>query len=279
MGFRFANVSGRSALVDDSRDYYDLHRISSGAISADPMKALRDPRALRTAQSKLGDAAPDGAMDGADIGPPIPTPRNIFAIGLNYAEHIAETGAETSNAPVLFTKFPSCIVGPNSDVELRTDDADYEIEMVVVIGKAGRDIAVEHAWGHVLGLTAGQDISDRVMQFAATPAHFDLGKSRDTYGPIGPTLVSPDMFENPNELRIHCSINGEMRQDSNTKHLIHSVADLIAYISTALTLAPGDIIFTGTPDGVGFTDGKFLRPGDVISSGVEGIGTLTNRCV
>lgn len=279
MTFRFANIAGRSSLVDSSDNYFDLHRITSGGIVADPVVALQDSGALHVAQSRLADAIPDGALDGADIGSPVPTPRNVFAIGLNYAEHIAETGKVTSGSPVLFTKFPSCIVGPNSDIELRCDSADYEIEMVVVIGRTGRDIAVADAWDYVLGLTAGQDISDRALQFAATPAHFSLGKSRDTYGPLGPTLVSPDVFDDRDDLGIWCSINGESRQDSRTSKLIYPVAELISYISAAVTLAPGDIIFTGTPDGVGFTKDLFLQPGDMITSGVEGIGTLTNRCI
>ncbi len=278
MGFRFANVAGRSSLVDDAGDFYDLERMTGGDISADPEAALADLDALSAAQSRLDDMTPFGTLDGADIRPPV-TPRNVFAVGLNYADHVAESNMELPTAPLVFTKFPSCIVGPNADVELRSEHADYEVEVVVVIGTGGRDIAAADAWDHVLGLTAGQDISDRALQFAAQPPHFDLGKSRDTYGPLGPTLVSPDMFADATDLALSCSINGEVRQDSRTSNLIFSIADLIAYLSSIMTLAPGDIIFTGTPDGVGGSKGIFLQPGDVITSEVEGIGTLTNRCI
>ncbi len=278
MGFRFANVAGRSSLVDDHGDYYDLDRMTSGDISADPASALADPEALSAAQSRLDDMTPFGRLDGADIRPPL-VPRNVFGIGLNYAAHVAETGRDLPEAPVVFTKFPSCIVGPNDDVELRSEHADYEIELVVVIGTGGRDIAAADAWDHVLGLTAGQDISDRVLQFASKPPHFDLAKSRDTYGPLGPTLVSPDLFADPADLALTCSVNGELRQDARTSDLVFSIADLIAYLSAIMTLAPGDIIFTGTPAGVGGANGVFLRPGDVITSEIEGIGTLTNHCV
>jgi len=278
MGFRFANVAGRSSLVDDAGDYYDLERMTDGAVSSDPDVVLADSDVLTAAQGRLDDMTPFGTLDGADIWPPV-TPRNVFAVGLNYADHIAESKMDVPTTPLVFTKFPSCIVGPNADVELRSAHADYEVELVVVIGRGGRDIAAGAAWDHVLGLTAGQDISDRALQFAAKPPHFDLGKSRDTYGPLGPTLVSPDMFADPTDLALTCAINGEVRQNSRTSNMIFSVADQIAYLSSIMTLAPGDIIFTGTPDGVGGPNGIFLQPGDVITSEVEGIGTLTNRCI
>jgi len=278
MGFRFSNVAGRSSLVDDEGDYYDLERMTDGDVPADPTAALTDLEALTTAQGRLDDMTPFGTLARADIRPPI-VPRNVFAVGLNYADHVAESKMELPQTPLVFTKFPSCIVGPNADVELRSAHADYEVELVVVIGTAGRDIAAADAWSHVLGLTGGQDISDRLLQFAAKPPHFDLGKSRDTYGPLGPTLVSPELFADPNDLAIKCSINGELRQDSRTSNLIFSIADLIAYLSSIMTLSPGDIIFTGTPAGVGGSQGTFLKPGDVISSEIEGIGSFSNRCV
>ncbi len=278
MGFRFANIAGRSSLVDAAGDFYDLERLTDGDIPADPMAALADTTALTEAQARLDSMTPFGSLRSADIWAPV-APRNVFAVGLNYADHVAESAMEPPENPLVFTKFPSCIVGPNADVELRSEHADYEVELVVVIGTAGRDIAAVDAWSHVLGLTIGQDISDRVLQFASKPPHFDLAKSRDTYGPIGPTLVSPDMFADPTDLAITCSINGEQRQNSRTSNLIFPIADLIAYLSSIITLAPGDVIFTGTPDGVGAPTGSFLRPGDVITSAIEGIGTLTNHCV
>jgi 2,4-diketo-3-deoxy-L-fuconate hydrolase len=278
MGFRFANVAGRSSLVDDAGDYYDLERMTGGDVPADPVEALANLNALGSAQARLDDMTPFGTLVGADIRPPV-APRNVFAIGLNYADHVAEAKMDLPETPLVFTKFPSCIVGPNADVELRSEHADYEVELVVVIGREGRDIAIADAWSHVLGLTAGQDISDRVLQFAAKPPHFDLAKSRDTYGPLGPTLVSPDMFDDPTDLGIRCAVNGELRQDSRTSNLVFSIADLIAYLSSIMTLSPGDIIFTGTPAGVGGSKGIFLRPGDIITSEIDGIGSFTNLCV
>ena len=279
MTFRLANVAGRTALVDANDNWHDLHRLTAGAVSADPMKVLRDPSALHRAALRLERANPDGPLATAMLGAPVPQPRNCIAIGKNYLDHAVETGSALPPTPLAFTKFPSCIVGPNADVTLRSASADYEVELVVVIGKPGRDIAPANAWAHVLGLTIGQDISDRELQFASTPPHFDLGKSRDTYGPLGPTLVSVDSFSDPDDIALSCSVNGDERQRSSTGHLIFPVAQLIAYLSGIMTLGVGDIIFTGTPAGVGMTTKTFLRPGDVIVSTIDGIGTMTNTCV
>ncbi|MEM7322842.1 MAG: fumarylacetoacetate hydrolase family protein [Actinomycetota bacterium] len=278
MAFRFANIAGRAALVDGEDRWYDLQRLTDGGVSADPMRAINDAAGLHAASAKLDGATPDGAMADAEAHAPVPTPRNVFGVGLNYRPHAEESAMDLPERPLVFTKFPSCITGPRADVELRSETADWEVELVVVIGTPGRDIAAENAWDHVLGVTVGQDISDRRLQFAAKPPHFDLGKSRDTYGPIGPVLVSTDSFADPTDLAISCAINGEQKQDDRTSSLIFSVADLIAYLSGILTLDVGDMIFTGTPAGVGAASQTFLKPGDIITSTIEGIGTMTNTC-
>jgi 2-keto-4-pentenoate hydratase/2-oxohepta-3-ene-1,7-dioic acid hydratase in catechol pathway len=246
------------------------------------MAALSDPAALATAGRALESATPEGvfgeALARGDVGPPVPRPRKVFGVGLNYSNHAAETGAALPELPVVFTKFPSCIVGPTADVVLRCDRADYEVELVVVIAGATRDVSEDDAWGHVLGLTVGQDISDRTLQRAAKPAHFDLGKSRDTFGPTGPMLVTPDLFDDPTDVALRSEVNGEVRQDDRTSNLIFPVAHLVSYLSSILTLDTGDLIFTGTPEGVGAPTGTFLRAGDVITSTIDGIGTMRNRC-
>ncbi len=185
---------------------------------------------------------------------------------------------EVPDNPLVFTKFPSCLVGPTADVEMRSDAVDYEGELVVVIGQGGRDIEPAQAWDHVVGLMVGQDISDRAVQFAAKPAHFDLGKSFDTFGPIGPVMVSPDSVDR-DRLRIVTEVNGEVRQDDTTDQLIFDIPTLVSYLSRVTTLATGDLIFTGTPDGIGAAQGRFLADGDVVTTRIDGIGTLTNRCV
>lgn len=278
MPFRFANVAGRSALVDAAGDWYDLESLTDGAISADPMAALADGDGLHRAATLLDGAAPAGSLTDAEVRSPVPTPRNSFGIGLNYRPHAEESGMDLPEKPVVFGKFQSCIAGPFDDIELRNTTADWEVELVVVIGKPGRDIPAASAWDHVLGLTVGQDISDRALQMAARPPHFDLGKSRDGYGPMGPVLVSTDSFDDPTDLAITCDISGERKQEDRTSSLLFTVAQLIEYLSVPITLGPGDVIFTGTPAGVGAASRTFLQPGDVITSTVEGIGTMVNHC-
>jgi 2-keto-4-pentenoate hydratase/2-oxohepta-3-ene-1,7-dioic acid hydratase in catechol pathway len=213
------------------------------------------------------------------LGPPVPRPQKSFGIGLNYRDHAAEGSMELPKNPLVFTKFPSCLVGPTAEVELRSDACDYEGELVVVIGEGGKDIPVDRAWEHVVGVTVGQDISDRKVQFASKPPHFDLGKSFDTFGPIGPVLVSTDSIADIGALRIVTSVNGEERQNDTVSNLIFDVPTLIAYLSQITTLVRGDLIFTGTPAGVGAVQGKFLVDGDVIVTTIDNIGSMSNRCV
>ncbi len=277
MAFRLANINDRAALVEGGA-YYDLETISGGAIGPDLMAALNEADALHELGATLGNREPTGLVTDASIGAPVPRPQKSFGIGLNYLDHAAESDMELPKNPLVFTKFPSCLVGPTATVEMRSDYVDYEGELVVVIGKGGKDIAAADAWDHVIGVTGGQDISDRKAQFAAKPPHFDLGKSFDTFGPIGPDLVSIDQVDAEN-LRIVTKINGEVRQDDTTASLIFGIPKLIEYLSHITTLVTGDIIFTGTPSGVGAAAGKYLADGDVIVTEIEGVGTLENRCV
>ncbi len=278
MTFRFANIEGRAALVDYDGRWFDAERVSSGVVSADPMEAWFQLDDLHVAARKIAEARPDGNISVAVLGPPIPSPRSVFAVGLNYQAHADEAKMKVPDVPVVFTKFPSCLAGPTDAVVLGGSADDYEAELVVVIGVGGRGIPREDAWHHVGGLTVGQDISDRALQFAAEPAHFDLGKSRDTYGPIGPVVVSTDSFADPADLLLTCQVNGERRQEDRTSNLIFDVPTLISYLSNILTLTPGDLIFTGTPEGVGAASFRFLADGDVITTTIEGIGTMANRC-
>lgn len=278
MGFRLANVNGRAALVDGD-NWYDLERVSGGSYTSDPMAAVLGYAGLHAVSAGLGDQEPDGALADADLGAPVPSPRNSFAIGLNYKNHAAEADMDLPEKPVVFTKFPSCITGPNADIELRTETGDYEVELVVVIGEGGRDIPADKAWDHIAGITCGQDVSDRRLQFSAKPPQFALGKSRDSYGPIGPVMVSPDLFDDPTQIDLACTVNGEEKQSDNTRNLLFTVADLVAYLSAVTTLVTGDIIFTGTPEGVGGPKGIYLKPGDVVVSTVAGVGTMTNNCI
>jgi 2,4-didehydro-3-deoxy-L-rhamnonate hydrolase len=278
MGFRLANVAGRAVLVHGEH-YTDLATHSSGMFGPDPMEALTRPDLLSELTATLDDAMVTGLLVDVTLDPPVPRPQKVFGIGLNYLDHVAEGGREAPASPLVFTKFPSCLVGPTADVEIRSDGCDYEGELVVVIGTGGRDIAIDDAWNHVVGVTVGQDISDRPVQFAASPPHFDLGKSYDTFGPIGPVIVSTDELADRDALHIVCAVNGEVRQDGTTADLIFDVPTLVSFLSGITTLVPGDLIFTGTPAGVGAAQGRYLADGDVITTTIDGVGTMTNRVV
>ena len=278
MAFTFANVNGKSALISDG-SFFDLEAISDGAVSADPMEALAEPETLHKFSADLESFAATGSVDDVVLGAPVPRPANSFGIGLNYQTHVDEAAMDTPEVPMVFAKLPSCITGPTSDVQMRSDECDYEGELVVVIGSGGKDIQEDQAWEHVVGLTVGEDFSDRGAQFMSTPAQFTLGKSMDSFGPTGPVLVSTDSFTDPADLELRTWVNGELRQHDRTSNMIFSIPELISFISRHVTLSTGDLIFTGTPEGVGFRNGVFLIDGDVVRTSIEGIGTLENRCV
>ena len=278
MGFRLANVDGRAALVSGEA-YYDLEKISRGNFSQDPMQALEALSELSALGAQLDNFEPSGQLADVELGPPVPAPKNCYAVGLNYRNHAEESNMAMPPVPMVFTKHTSCISGPTADIEMRSDYVDYEAELVAVIGKPGKDIAKETAWQHVAGLCVGQDISDRPMQFSAAPPQFNLGKSFDTFGPIGPVLTSLESLQDYHSMEIQCNVSGEVRQKDNVSDLIFDIPYLIAYLSEIVTLKTGDIIFTGTPAGVGVLDGKYLRNGDMLTTSIEGLGTLRNRCV
>lgn len=278
MGFRLANVDGRAALVSGEA-YYDLEKISRGNFSQDPMQALEALSELSALGAQLDNFEPSGQLADVELGPPVPAPKNCYAVGLNYRNHAEESNMVLPPVPMVFTKHTSCISGPTADIEMRSDYVDYEAELVAVIGKPGKDIAKENALQHIAGLCVGQDISDRPMQFSAAPPQFNLGKSFDTFGPIGPVLTSLESLQDYQSMEIQCDVSGELRQKDNVSDLIFDIPYLIAYLSEIVTLKTGDIIFTGTPAGVGVLDGKYLRNGDMLTTSIEGLGTLRNRCV
>lgn len=277
MGYKLGSNSGRAIFIKDDK-YYDVNTISNGDISSNSVEALSDTEKLSQLYINLSDYEPCGDIGDINLDPPI-IPTNVFAVGLNYKKHAEESNLEIPPFPMIFTKHSTCISGPKSDIRMKSDMVDYEAELVFVIGKGGKDISKEDAWDHVAGLCVGQDISDRPVQFHATPPQFNLGKSFDTFGPIGPYLVSTDLFDNKESLKLQCWVNDELRQETLTNDLIFDIPYLISYISEFITLNTGDVIFTGTPEGVGATQGKFLKDGDILKTSIEGIGTLENKCV
>ena len=211
---------------------------------------------------------------------PLPRPaRNIFCLGRNYKEHAAERGAEAPAHPVYFTKPPQCVLAPGGKIvhHAVTKELDYEVELGVVIGTAGRDIPETQALQHVFGYTVINDVTARDLQ--KRHGQWFKGKSLDTFCPMGPVLVTADEIPDPQQLTIALRVNGETRQSSHTSKMIFPVAQCIAVLSEGLSLYPGDVIATGTPEGVGAALGKFLQPGDKLEAEIEKIGVLANSVV
>lgn len=216
-----------------------------------------------------------------ELGPPSPDPRQVFAIGLNYRDHADEAGLGYPDAPPTFTKWTGSFAGPVGELALPAATVDWEAELVVVIGSRAERVARADAWSYVAGLTVGQDYSERTLQLAGPAPQFSLGKSFPGFAPQGPWLVTLDEIDQPDNVAIECRINGETMQKSSTDRLIFSVPELVERLSAVTALMPGDVIFTGTPAGVGAvrTPARFLETGDVVETTIEGIGTLRQVCV
>jgi 2-keto-4-pentenoate hydratase/2-oxohepta-3-ene-1,7-dioic acid hydratase in catechol pathway len=284
---RLANAGGRLAVVPPAIativdggtvDGFDVEAASGGRFGSDPQAvyAVWDAFTgwLREAELEAGGVS----LTADDLGAVVPHPTQVFAIGLNYAEHAAESDQSVPTVPLTFTKFPTCLAGPSATVRLPEGRVDWEVELVVVIGRRSSGLTRSEAWDHVAGVTVGQDISERRLQRAGSPPQFSLAKSYPNFGPMGPALVTVDELEDRDDLAIECRVDGEPVQSARTSMMVFDVPDLLVHLSSVLTLLPGDVIFTGTPSGVGMgrTPPRFLRPGEVIESEIEGIGKLRN---
>ncbi len=274
---KIANIDGRAALVLGDQAC-DVASASNGRFGPDPM-SLYDQWDEFVEFATTIDRATD-SIDETSLGNPVPRPRQIFAIGLNYQAHADETGRKAPDVPATFTKYPASLSGPFDDIEIVGDTVDWEVELVAVIGRRADRVVANDAWAHIAGLTIGQDITDRTLQRAAG-AQFSLGKSRRTFGPMGPYLVTPDEFTDPNDIALGCSVDGETVQSGRTSDLIFDVPAIVEELSSVLPLLPGDVLFTGTPSGVGIarTPPRFLQPGAVLETWIDGIGTMRNGCV
>jgi 2-keto-4-pentenoate hydratase/2-oxohepta-3-ene-1,7-dioic acid hydratase in catechol pathway len=249
----------------------------------------REMTAFLAAGEKALDAARNAVRSGAarlplsevQLQAPVPRPPEFLAIGLNYADHIEESGLGKPEFPVFFNKQSSCVVGPSDPIHLpRVSKAlDYEGELAFVIGRRCRHVSRERAAEFIVGYTIVNDVSVRDWQFKAQT--MTLGKSFDTHGPMGPWIVTPDELGDPHALDLRTYVNGERRQDSNTRHLVYDCFDQVETLSTVMTLEPGTVVSTGTPGGVGVAmkPPKFLVAGDVVRIEIAGIGTLENRVI
>ncbi|MGW4203456.1 fumarylacetoacetate hydrolase family protein [Streptomyces sp. NPDC004726] len=273
---RLGCVDGEAVLIEGDR-YAGLAEPSGDRFST-PDRVYGDWPGF------LAWAAGDHHLDWRELAPrrlqaPVPLPGQVFGVGLNYHDHLEENGqAGTRPLPLTFTKFPSCVTGPYDDVEIPVDGVDYEVEVVLVIGRHADRVTADRAWDHVAGITVGQDLSARGVQQGG---QLSLAKSFRGFAPIGPWVTTVDELPDRDALALRCWVNGELLQDGTTAKMVHDVPELIAFLSTVTPLRPGDIVFTGTPAGVGFfrEPQLFLAPGDVVRSEVAGLGVMENRCV
>lgn len=275
---RLANICNRLMLVTPDDRVIDVSLHTDGKFSPSIQECfgrwdeLREiAGALESATGRpLSEIAPD------DLCNPVPQPRQIFAIGLNYAAHAAEAGLAVPEDLTVFTKFVTSLTGPYGTITLPLGTVDWEVELVVVVGRGGQHVPRDTAWSHVAGLSVGQDLSERTMQVSGPAPQYSLAKSFPGFGPIGPLLVTPDEFVDPDNIELGCAINGEQVQAGNTSDMVFSIPEIIERLSKITPLLPGDVIFTGTPPGVqvGRVPQRFLAPGDELVTYEQGIGEM-----
>jgi 2-keto-4-pentenoate hydratase/2-oxohepta-3-ene-1,7-dioic acid hydratase in catechol pathway len=258
-------------------DWFDLASESQRALRELHAALLSDASLLEDLRGR-GAILPRGAVR---LTAPVPRPGKVLCIGLNYRDHAKEGGVEVPEAPLIFSKFPTSVTGPEHEVRLplESEKVDYEAELGVVIGREAFGVPVGHAREHILGFTIVNDVSARDFQFG--DGQWQRGKSCDTFAPTGPFIVTTDELADPHSLRISFRLNGETLQDSNTDQMIFGVDELVSYISRTITLEPGDVIATGTPPGVGFARKPpiWVRAGDRMEVEIEGLGVLANPVV
>ena len=279
---RFANRGGRAFVLKSPSAGWDLEKGSSGRFSWDPMQMWARHGEIAAWVADLDEATAEPVRP-EELDAPVPVPPSIIAIGLNYAEHAREAGFEPpTDLPPVFAKFPSSVTGAHGVVRLpEGGTVDWEVEVVAVVGKVMHDVEEAHVLSHLAGLTVGQDLSERSRQFSGPAPQFGLAKSYPGFTPIGPWVVSMDELDDPNDLRLGCSIDGEVVQSGTTAGLIFSISRSISELSRVLVLRPGDLVFTGTPDGVGMglTPPRYLRSGEVLETWVDGIGRMRHTLV
>ncbi|MEX0937819.1 MAG: fumarylacetoacetate hydrolase family protein [Pirellulales bacterium] len=278
----YMSDGGPRAAAVRGRQYVDLNRADSSLPARMKELLALGNDALRRAEAAVQRGEAFGP-DGVRLLAPVPDPEKIICVGLNYADHAAETGATVGDEPVIFNKFPTALRADGDPIELPklSSQVDYEAELVAVIGRGGRHIPQQQALAHVAGYACGHDVSARDWQKGKPGGQWLLGKGFDSFAPLGPHLVTADEVGDAGNLRIALRLNGKTMQDSNTQQLIFKIDQLVAYLSGVCTLSPGDLIYTGTPPGVGMARKPpvFLQPGDTVEVEIERIGVLTNPVI
>jgi 2-keto-4-pentenoate hydratase/2-oxohepta-3-ene-1,7-dioic acid hydratase in catechol pathway len=275
---RLANISDRVKVVTPSGELVDVAEETGGLFGPGIQDCYGRWEEFRNAaaalQGRRGTLLAD--VPPSSFGNPVPQPRQVFAIGLNYAAHAAEASLAVPQDLTVFTKFATALAGPYGSITLPPGTVDWEVELVVVIGGGGFRIPAEKAWASVAGVSVGQDLSERTLQSSGPAPQYSLAKSHPGFGPVGPFLVTPDEFPDPDSIELGCSINGEEVQKGNTSDMVFSVPAIIARLSQVTPLLPGDVIFTGTPPGVGVgrVPQRFLKPGDELVTWVQGAGEM-----
>jgi len=275
---RIGNLDGRLTLFRDG-GAVDVAEASGELFSADPQAVYRRCDEFRRWAAQNPGTPQPYSID--QLGPPAPRPEQVFGIGANYRAHAAEGGLEVPEWPMVFTKYVSSFASATGVITLPTDTVDWEVELVVVVGRTAFHVPAEHGWSHVAGLTLGQDLSERTTQLLGQLPQMSMGKSFPGFSPTGPYLVTPEEFDDPDNLQLSCLLNGDVVQKASTADLVHSVPKLIAELSSVLPLSPGDVIFTGTPEGVGTTrkPPRYIQPGDVLVSRLDGVGEMRHTFV
>ncbi|MBV7338141.1 fumarylacetoacetate hydrolase family protein [Chloroflexi bacterium TSY] len=262
----------------------NLADASGGSLPNDMLSFLEmGDKGIKDARAAVGTATAPTPLDSVKLMAPITNPSKVVAIGLNYMDHVRESGVSVPTLATMFCKYPSSIIGPGDEIRWSRDvttKVDYEAELAIVIGKTARNVSEDKAFDYIAGYTNCHDVSARDLQLE-TGDQWIMGKSLDTFCPLGPYLVTKDEVADPHNLSIRCLVNGQALQDSNTKELIFKIPYLMAYLSQRFTLLPGDVVTTGTPDGVGaFREPPiWLKNKDEVTVEVEGLGQLTNTCV
>ena len=277
---RIANINGRASLAV-AEGFIDIHDASKGVLPTSVREALGRLDEVRDLANTFADLAPtaeqlDELQRDERLGVVVDQPRQVFAVGLNYRTHAHEMGLANPSQPMIFTKFQSALAGQHAHIPRVSDTTDWEAEMVIVIGHGGRNISEADVSAAVAGFCVGQDISDRSLQMAGNPAQFSLGKSWQNFGPVGPWITTTDEIESADDLAISCAVSGVTYQDSSTSDMVFSVPEVVSYLSRHVELFPGDLIFTGSPHGVGqgMKPPRFLAVGDTLETTIDGLGTL-----
>lgn len=284
---RFATIQTefgpRAALVQGGA-YVDLHATDPSLPSSVRRLIEAGPSTWKAAGQAAGQPnAVRHEVGRAKLLPPVPDPPKIVCVGLNYRDHALESGAHIPNDPVLFSKYATALIGDGAAIVLPpvSQEVDFEAELVIVVGKRGRNLRVDDAPAYVAGYTIGHDVSARDWQLKKEGKQWMVGKTFDTFAPTGPVLVTADELPDPHNLPIRLRLNGKTMQDSNTNQMIFRVGTILAYLSQVFTIEPGDLVFTGTPSGVGFVRKPpvFLKAGDTVEVEIGGLGVLRNPVV